>query len=213
MLSSLASPSRARRVLISISVVSLLIAASIWMIFAFKQYMLLQQYQVYSAFVRETFPEWFRDSDFLIKVLPIACDSMSCVDSWLHHCSNSERLISLRRSHPGVSDDLLLRYYSSFLSRGVLLNRFSLPVRTVLLSAKELDCEKNENCMEEFFKNYPSAPGALRFSQVAFSADGQLAMFEYAYVFCPLCSHGGTVLMKKKWGRWHVLENFGGWTS
>ena len=148
-----------------------------------------------------------------ITVLPISRDYMSCAGSSLNHSTASERLIWLRKAHPGVSDDLLIRYYFSFLSHGILLNRFSLPIPTVLVAEEQLDCNKNEWCIEEFIKRYPSAPGLLRFSHVGFSADGQQAMFEYSYEFCPLCSHGGTVLMEKKSGRWHVRENFGGWTS
>ncbi len=189
----------------------LAVAACAWIIVEFKQRALMQQYEVYSAFVQETFPEWFRDSK--IKVLPIARDYLSCAGSSLQNSAASERLIWLQKSHPGVSDDLLLRYYSSFLSHGFLLNRFSLQLPTVLVAEEKLDCNKNEWCIEEFIKTYPSAPGLLSFSHVGFSADGHQAMFEYSYDFCPLCIHGGTVLMEKKSGRWHVRENYGGWTS
>jgi len=189
----------------------LLVAAGAWAIFIGMRSKLPQQYKVYSVFIRDTFPEWFRDSH--ISVLPIARDYMNCAGSWLQSSEASEKINWLRKSHPGVSDDLLLRYYSSYLSQGALSNRFNLTLPTVLVPPEELDVDKRGDGIEEFFKRYPSAPGVLRFSQVAFSSDGRFAMFEYSYELCPLCSHGGTVLMEKRSGRWRIRKNFGGWVS
>ncbi|MBN1570051.1 MAG: hypothetical protein JXA73_19555 [Acidobacteria bacterium] len=189
----------------------LLVAACAWAIFMVMRSRIPEQYEVYSVFIRDSFPEWFIDSN--ISVIPIARDYMSCAGSWLQSSEASEKLTWLRKSHPGVSDDLLLRYYSSYLSQESLENKFRLTLPTLLVPAEELDEDKHEDYVDNFFKRYPSAPGVLRFSQVAFSSDGRLAMFEYSYELCPLCSHGGTVLMEKRSGGWRIRENFGGWVS
>jgi hypothetical protein len=60
----------------------LAIAACTWINHELKQRAIMQQqYEVYSAFVQETFPEWFRNSK--IAVLPIARDCLSCAGSSL----------------------------------------------------------------------------------------------------------------------------------
>jgi hypothetical protein len=91
---------------------------------------------------------------------------------------------------------------------------FDLPLKYVLVDKPENSTpEKERLIVDDFYRKYPETSGMIGLSKVGFNKDRNQAFLRIEFTFCPLCSFGQKVLLKKEWGKWKIADTFGGWAS
>jgi hypothetical protein len=95
-----------------------------------------------------------------------------------------------------------------------LRSSFQLPVPYELVEAKEIDeIFADGRWWTDYYKKYPDSQGYLALSRIAFSADGNQALF-YASNSCGgKCGTGTYVVMEKRDGHWKLVKEIMVWIS
>jgi hypothetical protein len=63
-----------------------------------------------------------------------------------------------------------------------------------------------------FFRRHPSSPGMITLSRVAFDRDSTRAVVSVD-VFCPMCGHGETLLLRRRDRVWRVEDSVHRWVN
>ncbi|HVN09652.1 MAG TPA: hypothetical protein VMV61_11790 [Patescibacteria group bacterium] len=71
---------------------------------------------------------------------------------------------------------------------------------------------RNKNA-ESFERLFPGAPGIISFSHVGFDASLDQAIVSTSFVCGGLCGTGKIYILKKRWGRWRVVNQWIVWVS
>ena len=168
-----------------------------------------ETYAVYSALISELFTKEN------VKLLVI--QEQTLVNSNPDHLKATtpeDGIKDLKECCPSVDEDALKDYDTKNLASSKLVANFSLPLKYVLLNTSELhELQHAHETLREFSERYPGADGLISLSRVGFNKDYSQAYVRVEFIFCPLCSFGEEILLKKQGGTWKVAESFGGWVS
>ena len=169
------------------------------------------EYAVYSALIRESYLE---DG---VKMLVIQNRTLFYGNpDYLKITTAEQRVQDMRRYCQSVDESALRDFQSKHLQSSEVTANFDLPVRYLLVNKDDFDESSDEKArlvIAEFYQRYPDARGMIALSRVGFNQTRDQAFLRVEFTFCPLCSHGGKVLLKKEWGKWKVVDSFGGWAS
>jgi|GEM_PF-4898168 len=167
------------------------------------------QYAVYSVLLKELF------INENVKLLVIQKQTSYCaVPECKPLLALEERIADMRKRFSPAQEETLRNYESKNASPSVLTSNFDLPVKYILLDESELKKDKYGDRTNSFYDmNFRGASGMITLSSVGFNGDRTEAIVKAELIFCPLCSHGNTVLLKKRFGMWTVENNLGGWAS
>jgi hypothetical protein len=117
---------------------------------------------------------------------------------------------------PAVQTETL-RDYCAQREGGLLAERFDLGVPYVLVAKDDLDKLTGPNEVldfwERFYRRYPHAPGLIGFSNVGFNQAHTQAFVYISHGCGGLCGEGEYVLLEKRGGAWHIIDQMGLWVS
>jgi hypothetical protein len=168
----------------------------------------IEEYAVYSALLKGAF---VKDN---VKLLVISDRTLFYANpDYLERTTAEERIQDMKNYYHSVGEETLRDFEAKHMRASVLRPNFSLPVKYALMDETKLERDEEGVGIGSFHKMYPDAGGMISLSKVGFNNDRDEAFVRVEYIFCPLCSHGGFVLLRKQWGVWRVVENFGGWAS
>lgn len=168
----------------------------------------IEEYEVYSALLNEMFVE---DG---AKLLVIQKETLFYANpDYLKQTTTEGRILDMKKYYPSVSEETLRDYEAKFMQSSILKSNFNLPAKHVLINEAELMKDKDGSRVNSFYEKFQDASGMITLSKVGFNKNRTEAFVKVEFVFCPLCSHGDKILLEKKFGKWRIKENFGGWAS
>ena len=167
------------------------------------------EYAVYSSLIRERFLEKG------VKLLVIQRQTLFYANpDYLKITPSDERIQDLKKYCPSVDEEALRDFDDKHMSSHELSANFDLPLKYVLVDKPENSTpEKERLFVDEFYRKYPETSGMIGLSKIGFNKDRSQAFLRIEFTFCPLCSFGQKVLLKKEWGKWKIADTFGGWAS
>lgn len=71
---------------------------------------------------------------------------------------------------------------------------------------------RNKNA-KSFERLFPGAPGIISFSHVGFDTSLDEAIVSTSFICGGLCGSGEVYVLKKRWGRWQVVNQWNVWVS
>lgn len=71
---------------------------------------------------------------------------------------------------------------------------------------------RNKNA-KSFERLFPGAPGIISFSHVGFDTSLDEAIVSTSFICGGLCGSGEVYVLKKRWGRWRVVNQWNVWVS
>jgi hypothetical protein len=165
-----------------------------------------EEYAVYSALIMN---EFVKDKDD-VKLLVISDRTQFYANpDYLKSTGSEERIRDMKKYHPTVAEDTLRDYEAKHVQPSRLDANFNLPVKYILFDEASLEKDEEGARMFAFYEKYQDAGGMISLSKVGFNKDRTEALVRVKLIFCPLCSLGGKVLLRKERGAWRVVENFG----
>ena len=169
------------------------------------------EYAVYSALIRESYLE---DG---VKMLVIQNRTLFYANpDYLKITTAEQRVQDMKRYCQSVDESALRDFESKHIQSSEMAPNFDLPVKYFLVNKDDFDESSDEKArlaIHDFYQRYPDARGMIALSRVGFNQARDQAFLRVEFTFCPLCSHGGKVLLRKQSGKWKVVESFGGWAS
>jgi hypothetical protein len=167
-----------------------------------------EEYAVYSALIKD---EFVKDN---VKLLVISDQTLFYANpDYLNSTTNEDRIQQSKKFYPTVPEDAVIDFETKHLQPFGLSPKLNLPVKYKLIDKTRLERDKDGAGIRSFYEEFPKARGIISLSRVGFNRERNQAFARVEYTFCPLCSHGGMVFLRKEWGMWRVVENFGGWAS
>jgi len=167
-----------------------------------------EEYAVYSALIKD---EFVKDN---VKLLVISDRTLFYANpDYLNSTTYEERIQQTKKFYPSVPEDAIVDFETKHLQPFGLSPKFNLPVMYKLIDYARLERDKDGTSIRSFYEEYPEARGIISLSRVGFNKLRNEAFVRVEYTFCPLCGHGGMVLLKKESGIWRVVEDLGGWVS
>lgn len=170
-----------------------------------------QEYAVYSALIRQSYLEEG------VKTLVIQNRTLFYANpDYLKITTPEQRVQDMQRYCRSVDESALRDFESKHLHSSEVTPDFDLPIKYILVNQDDFDESSDEKArysFQDFYRRYPGARGMIALSRVGFNQARDQAFLRVEFTFCPLCSHGGKVLLRKEWGKWKVMESFGGWAS
>jgi hypothetical protein len=120
----------------------------------------------------------------------------------------------LRKEAPTLQPATIQKFREVGPQSAALRSSFQLPVPYELVEAKEIDeIFADGRWWTDYYKKYPDSQGYLALSRIAFSADGNQALF-YASNSCGgKCGTGTYVVMEKRDGHWKLVKEIMVWIS
>lgn len=169
------------------------------------------EYAVYSALIRDSYLE---DG---VKILVIQNRTLYYANpDYLKITTPEQRVQDMKRYCQSVDEAALRDFELKHMQSSEVSPNFDIPVKYFLVNKDDFDESSDEKArlvLDEFYQRYPDARGMIALSRVGFNQARDQAFLRVEFTFCPLCSHGEKVLLKKEWGKWKVAESFGGWAS
>ena len=135
---------------------------------------------------------------------------------YLKSTTADQRVQEMKRFFPGVAEATLRDFDAKHLGSSQLTSNFDLPIKYVLIDNDAFSETSKENPGEmfrDFNQRYSGAHGIIALSRVGFNNSRDQAFVRVEFTFCPLCSHGDRVLLKKESGKWTVVDTFQTWVS
>jgi len=170
-----------------------------------------EEYAVYSALIRQSYLE---DG---VKTLVIQNRTLFYANpDYLKITTPEQRVEDMKRYCQSVDESALRDFESKHLHSSEVTPDFELPIKYILVNKDDFEESSDEKArlvVHDFYRLYPDARGMIALSRVGFNEARDQAFLRVEFTFCPLCSHGGKVLLRKEWGKWKVVEEFGGWAS
>ena len=170
-----------------------------------------EEYEVYSVLITERF---IKDR---VKLLVIQDQTLYYANpDYLKSTTSEERIQDLKKYCPSVDESALRDFEAKHMQPSKLDMKFKLPLRYILINKTEVDetpVLEAGKLVESFYEKYPETEGLISLSKVGFNKDHNQAFVRVEFTFCPLCSFGEKVLLKKEFGTWKIANTFGGWVS
>lgn len=161
----------------------------------------------YSALIRESF---LKDE---VKLLVIQNRTLFYANpDYLKSTTSEERAQDMKRYGQSVDESALRDFEAKHMQSFGINPDFDLPVRYVLANEDEFDessDQRGDSVIQTFYQRYPDAQGMIALSRVGFNDARDQAFVRIEFTFCPLCSYGEKVLLKKELGEWKIADRFG----
>lgn len=166
--------------------------------------------EVYSAVINELF------ADLHAPNLAISTRAI-CVNSpeFLTKTSFEERVKSSQERYRDAERKTVESYQTKYDEPASITDSLNLKLSRPYSTQNEgeLDNVNDIQAMNHFYDKHPGASGMIRLSRVGFNRARTEALVEIELIYCPLCSFGQTVLLRKMMGVWKIQEKYGGWVS
>jgi hypothetical protein len=166
-----------------------------------------EEYAVYSALLEKLF---VKDD---VKLLVIQKQTISSVDNYFIRSIVEERIPSMKKLFPSVSEDAFHDFRSKNQQSSNLNSEFALPVKYVVTDKFKPKNDEDVAWIDSFFEKFTDARGMIRLSKVGFNKDRTEAFVFVEFVCFALCGGGNNVLLEKDSSRWKIKEQFEGWKS
>ena len=172
--------------------------------------------EVYEAVVRHVYVPNQRSGSATQLVFSSTLDTYLCPGVDKKTCVDGVRL-ELKGAadggiRPGTIDDFIKRSQAP----GALSNTFRTDLPRAFVAPDSLyfdivPIEKNDQ--KSLYESFPGASGIISFSHVGFDSTLHEAIVSTSIVCGSLCGTGRRYVLRKKWGKWEVVDAWVVWVS